>query len=295
MTYPSGGPGYPGAQQPGAQTPTTQLPAVDAGPSKLPVYLLVGVAILGLAAYLLNFGPIWKGDAGAGATVTLGVIAALFAGLFAVVGLLPKQSKYTGVITVIAVVGFLLTIYDLISHAKVAGWALIVIVVVAALQTVLAIAALLLDAGVISPPAPRPRYDPYQQYGGYYMQPGQQPQFIQPQGVPQQAGAATQSFSQPQGFPPYGVPGGPSTGPFPAAQPAGAPTGFAGGPAGGGFPPHGHASGPPTPPTGFPTYAPPPSQPAGQDQQPPVPSHDQPTQEVRLEPKPSESPASPPA
>jgi hypothetical protein len=221
--------------------------------------------------------------------VTLGVIAALFAGLFAVVGLLPKQSTYIGVITVIAVVGFLLTIYDLISHAKVAGWALIVIVVVAALQTVLAIAALLLDAGVISPPAPRPRYDPYQQYGGYYMQPGQQPQFLQPQASgPQQSGVATQSFSQPQGFPPYGVPGGPSSGPFQAVPPAG-------GPAGGGFPPHGHAAGPPTPPTGFPTYAPPPSQPPAQDQQPPEPSHDQPTQEVRLEPKASESPASPPA
>jgi hypothetical protein len=304
MTYPSGGPGYPGAQQPGAQTPTTQLPKVDAGPSKLPMYLLIGVAILGLAAYLLSFGPIWKGDTAPGATVTLGVIAVLFAGLLAAVGLLPKQSNYTAVIAAIAIAGFLLTIYDLITNAKIAGWALIVIVVVAALQTVLAIAALLLDAGVISPPAPRPRYDPYQQFGGYYaQQPGQQPQFGQPQaGVPQQShpGAPTQSFSQPQGMPSYGgFAGGPSTGPFPAASPPAAPPGGAPGFAGsqvGGFPPHGHAAGPPTPPTGFPTYAPPPSQPSGQDQQqPPVPSHEQPTQEVRIEPKASESPAPPPA
>jgi hypothetical protein len=268
------------------------------------MYLIVGVAILGLATYLFAFGPIWKGDTAGTSTATLGVIATLFAGLFAVVGLLPKQSNYTGVVTVIAVAGFLLTIFDLITHAKDADWALIVIVVVSALQTVLAIAALLLDAGVISPPAPRPRYDPYQQFGGYYMQPsGPQHQFSQPQpGPPPQlpGQGVTQSFSQPQGFPSYGgSPGAPSTGPFPTApSPAaspGAPTVFSGAPSTGGFQPQAHAAGPPTPPTGFPTFAPPPSQQAAQDHQSSVPAHEQPTQQVRVEPQASESPAPPPA
>ncbi|MDT5012669.1 MAG: hypothetical protein QOH57_4286 [Mycobacterium sp.] len=303
MTYSSGGPGYTGAQQPGAYAQTTEIPKVDAGPSKLPLYLLIGVAVLGLAAYLLCFGPIWKGDAAAGSTVTLGVLATLFAGLFAVVGLLPKQGNYTGVVSATAIAGFLLTIFDLISHAKGAGWALIVIVVVAALQTVLAIAALLMDAGVISPPAPRPKYDPYQQYAAYYgQQPGQQPQFAQPQqGVPQQPpSAGPQSYSQPQGFPQYGgYPGGPPSGPFQAAAPAGAspggpPTVYAGGPPAGGYPGQGHAAGPPTPPTGFPTFAPPPSQQPAQDQSTPS-SSDQPTQKVSLEQQDTESPAPPPA
>ena len=67
------------------------------------------------------------------------------------------------------VVGFLLVIWDLIKGAEGAGWALIVIVVVSALQTIAAIYALLLDAGVMSAPAPRPKYDQYQgPYGGGY-------------------------------------------------------------------------------------------------------------------------------
>ena len=36
MTYSSGGPGYPGAQQSGAYAQTTQFTKVDEGPSKLP-------------------------------------------------------------------------------------------------------------------------------------------------------------------------------------------------------------------------------------------------------------------
>ncbi len=173
MTYSSGGPGYPGAQPPGGYAPTTQLPKVDDGPSKLPLYLLAGVAILGLAAYLLSFGPAWKSTDASGSVVPiLGIVAMLFAALFAVTALLPKQGNYTPVVTATSVVGFLLIIWDLIKGGQAAGWALIVIVVLSALQTVVAIAALLLDAGVITPPAPRPRYDPYQPYGGgYYAQP----------------------------------------------------------------------------------------------------------------------------
>jgi Family of unknown function (DUF5336) len=290
MTYSSGGPGYPGAQQPGTYAPTTQFAKVEDGPSKLPEYLLAGVAILGLAAYLMSFGPVWKSGVSGSGVTTLGIIAALFAALFAIVALLPKQGNYTPVVTATAVVGFLLTIWDLVKSGGGAGWALIAIVVVAALQTVIAIAALLLDAGVISPPAPRPKYDAYQPYGGgYYGQPqfGGPPSAPPgppsappgpPSGPPGPPGHPPQGFGQHQGFPPYGG--------YPGAGPAG------------GFPgPGQHPVGPPTPPTGFPTYAQPPSPPAGGEQQPPAPA-EEPTQQVPVQQVPaqpqSQSPSGPP-
>jgi hypothetical protein len=249
MSYPPGGPGYPGAHQPssGGYTPTAQPAKADAGPSKLPMYLLVAVAVLGLAAYLLSFGPVHEGDSGetASGPVMLGVIAMLFSGLLSVVALLPKQGKHAGIVAATAVVGFLLAIWDLVKLADYAKWALIVIVVVSALQTIAAITALLLDAGVISPPAPRPKYPPYQQQygGGYGGPPGAQYPPSGPYGPPpatlQQPGAQGQQT----GYPRHG--------------------GYSSGPSTGGFPGHGQPpqpSGPPTPPTGFPTYAQPPAQ-----------------------------------
>jgi hypothetical protein len=207
------------------------------------------VAILGLAAYLLIFGPAWKSSDASGSVVPiLGIIGMLFAALFAVIALLPKQANYTPVVTSTSVVGFLLIIWDLIKGGQAAGWALIVIVVLSALQTVAAIATLLLDAGVITAPAPRPKYDPYQQqYRGPYYQ--QQPSFTGPPSGPQPPHAqAPQGFGPTPGYPrQFSYPGGPAPSGFPTQQ----------------IPTHQiHQPGPPTPPTGFPTYAPPPSAPA---------------------------------
>jgi Family of unknown function (DUF5336) len=289
MTYSSGGPGYPGAQQSGAYAPTSQLAKVDEGPSKLPSYLLGGVTILGLAAYLLSYGPLWKSGQFSDAP-TLGIIAVLFASLFAVVALLPKQANYAAVVTVTAAVGFLLTIWALINGSGTAGWALIGIVILSALQTVVAIGALLLDAGVISPPAPRPKYDPYQPHPGAYYG---QPQFTGPP-------------SGPPGPPTPGPQGPPAPGPRGFGQPHGMPQGmpqyggYPGGGPTGGFPPQGQQVGPPTPPTGFPTYAPPPSAPAGgaPTEQVPVPQQPPSAQEAPTEqvpaPQQSASPSSPP-
>ncbi|HUO37083.1 MAG TPA: DUF5336 domain-containing protein [Mycobacterium sp.] len=267
MTYPTGGPGYPPAQQPGPYAPTTQFSKVEEGPSKLPVYLLGAVVILGLAGYLVSFGPVWKsnemGTMG-GATITGGsleIVALLLAALLAAVTLLPKQRNYTAIVAVIAVIGFLLAISEMITKPGflAVGWALIVIVVLAGLQAVAAIGALLLDAGLITPPAPRPKYDQYPQYGGYYGQPGQ------PQPTP--PSQPQQNLSQRPAYPQYGG--------YPAP----------------GFPSGGPQSGPPTPPTGFPTYG----QPPGQGGQPPGHgSHEQaPTQQVPVQPQPS-SPSGPP-
>jgi Family of unknown function (DUF5336) len=263
MTYSPGGPGYPSGQQPSTFAPTTQFAKVDDGPSKLPVYLLAAVAVLGIAAYLVSFAPVGAlGEAGTSILV-LGVIALLIAAVFAIIGLLPKQANYTGVVAATTVVGFLLVIWDLVKNAGDVDWGLIAIVVIAALQTVLAIAVLLLDAGIITPPAPRPKYDPYQQFGGGYY--GQQ-QYGQP---------PRQGFSQPPTYQQYGgYPGGPSS-----------------------FPPQSHSSGPPTPPTGFPTYSPPPPQAQAQptEHNAEGPTQEAPTQQVPAQQQSSSpSPSGPP-
>ncbi|MCW2653779.1 MAG: hypothetical protein JWR32_4755 [Mycobacterium sp.] len=285
MTYSPGGSGYPPAQQHGPYAPTTQFSRVeegpqfskaDEGPGKIPVYLLAAVAVLGLAGYLVSFGPVWKssemGTMG-GSTITGGsfeIVALLVAALLAAVALLPKQRNYTAIVAVIAVLGFLLAISELVTKPSFlsVGWALIVIVIVAGLQAVAAVGALLLDAGIVTPPAPRPKYDQYPQYGGYYGQPGQQP-------GPQQHGPPSQQTpGQRPAYPQYGG--------YP--------------PPTGGFPGGGQQAGTPTPPTGFPTYGQPPNQGSGPGQgqggsHEPAP----PTQQLPAQPQSqSSSPSGPP-
>lgn len=188
------------------------------------------------------------------------LIVVLFAALLAGVALVPKQPNRVGVVAALSVLGFLLTLLQLVGKpgGVSAGWGLMTIVVVAALQAIIAVAVLLFDAGVITPPAPRPKHE--QQYGQYGGGPGQY--YGQPQhhgGPPHQQGPQHQ---QRPGYPSQygGYPGGQSTG------------GYSGGP----------QSGPPTPPTGFPTYGQPPGSSA-------------PTSQVPAQPQSSSSPQSGPA
>lgn len=264
MTYSPGSPGYPPANQPTTQfsAPTQHFgklpeqPAAGEGPNKLPAYLLMVVAALGLLVYLCNFGPIFQVSAtdflGQGGTVSgstlgigLAVVAALAAGLLAGVTLLSKGRTYVAVAAVLSVLALLLVVAELINKPSEAsiGWALYALIVLSLLQAGSAVAALLFDTGVLTPPTPRPKYDQQQQYGqygapgGYYGQPQQH----QPQ--QHHTGSHQQAPQQRPGYPSQygGYPGG-------------------GGPSTGGFPVPGQQSGPPTPPTGFPTY--------GQPQQP---------------------------
>jgi hypothetical protein len=261
MTYPPGSPGYPQSQQ-GNQyvAPTQQFGKVadPAEPVKLPVYLFASVAVLGLATYAFNFGPLLtikssdfpQFGSASGSTIGIGlaVAASVLAGLIAAVGLLPKQKVSAGVVAAIALLSFLLVLGEVINAPQGVsiGWALYLVIICTVLQAGAAIAALLLEAGIITAPEPRPRYEQsYGQYGApYYGQAGHQPgqQHGQPYGAPP---APPQ-----QGRPGYAPPAqygagyqGPSTGGFAAA---GAP---------------GPQSGPPTPPTGFPAFGQP--QPAG--------------------------------
>jgi hypothetical protein len=255
MTYPPGGPGYPPAQQPTTQfaAPTQQFgnnqqfgnkspdaaPAAE-GPSKLPVYLTAAVAALGLAVYLSSYGPLFAAGADflTPTLLDLGVVASLLAALIAGVGLVPKQKTAPALVAVLSVLGFLLVIAIVLTAPSGVDikWGLYLIVAFSVVQAIVAVAALLFDAGVITLPPPRPRYEQpqYGQYGApgpYYGQPHQP-------GPPHQQGPQLQQ--QRPGYPsPYGggYPGGPSAG------------GFSAGP----------QAGPPTPPSGFPTYGQPPS------------------------------------
>jgi hypothetical protein len=251
MTYSPGSPGYPPAQSPGGYgaSSTPSFTKSDDGESNLKVYLAIGVLVLGLASYLLSYGPMItrilpNGDelveSGSTLPIDLGLLAALLAG----VSVVPKAKNYAAVVAAVAVLGALLLVEDTIG-ASGRGWALWFALGCGVVQAVLAVTALLLDAGVITPPAPRPKYDQYYgQYGGYY---GQQSPYQQQS--PQQSGYGAQYG---------GYPSGPSTGGFSAVGPQSGPI-----PAPQSGPQHAQQQGSATPPTGFPSFSPPPSSGSG--------------------------------
>jgi hypothetical protein len=251
MTYSPGSPGYPPAQSPGGYggSSTPSFAKSDDGESHLSRYLTIGVLVLGLATYLLSYGPMItrilpNGDELVESGSTLPIDLVLLAALLAGVSLLPKARNYAAVVTAVSVLGALLLIEDTIG-ASGRGWALWFALAAGVLQAILAVSALLLDAGVITPPAPRPKYDQYGhygQYGGYY---GQQQPPYQQSGYPGQYG---------------GYSSGPSTGGF-STQSGPIPSSPQSSPQQGSSPGQQHGS--PTPPTGFPSFSPPPSSGSG--------------------------------
>ena len=253
MTYQPRNPGYPGPQPPaGYGAPVIRPPGGPAdGSTKLPVYLTGAVALLGLFAYLASFGPLFNintsmGPFGGAELTASGMgywtMAALVAALLAAVGLVAKGKDYTPVVTVAAVLGLLLVIGQLLNRPNGVsiGWALWLVLLLTLFQAGAAVAALLFQNGVITAPAPRPRYDAYGQYGpppgGYYGQPGA----AGPQGSPQApgyppppyqgGGYAPGGYSQPDNSPetpPHGFPsfGQQQTPPSSSQPPSGEPSG----------------------------------------------------------------------
>jgi hypothetical protein len=260
MSYPSGPPGNSGypSGPPAAQysAPTQQFGHVQepapAGPSKLPFYLAIAVAVLGLAAYLATFGPVFTisapslpgiGPIGGSVSatpigITLATAVALVAGLLAGTSLLPKQTDRHAWVAILAVLALLIVLSQIIGvpSGVTFGWALWLLIAFSVLQAIAAVAALLLDAGIISAPVPKPKYDPnpYGQYGA----PG--PYYGQPQhgGPPHQQGPPQRGAYPQQQY--GGYPSSPSTGGFPSQPQQSAPPQ--------------QQSGPPTPPTGFPAF-----------------------------------------
>ncbi|MCH9700170.1 MAG: DUF5336 domain-containing protein [Actinomycetia bacterium] len=255
MSYPQGapgGPGQPSAQQANAHfaAPAQQVATIPesgvAGASKLPAFLAAAIAALGLLVYLASFGP--QFTAGREFFITpfrldLTVFASVLAALVAGVGLLPKQTARPALVAVLSLLSFLLVVSIVLTapNAVTIGWGLYLVVAFTAIQTIVGFGALLLDAGIITAPAPRPRYEQPPQYGQY---PGAY--YGQYPGKPQQGAPAHQQ--RPVYPPQYGASGYPGAGPSTGGFSAVAPSGEAGeaGPGG--------ESGPPTPPTGSPAY-----------------------------------------
>ena len=239
MTYPPGNPGYPPAQSPGSYGApgASSFAKSEGAENNLKHYLTIAVAVLGVLAYLASYFPMVSrllpnGDELVEKGSTLPVDLVLLAGLLAAVNLLPKAKSFLAAVTAVSVLGALLLIQDTIDASD-RGAGLWIAVTAGVVQAGVAIAALLLDAGVITAPTRRPKYDQYYgQYGGYY---GQQ------QAPYQQSGYGTQYG---------GYPSGPTTGGF-AAQPSPQPSSAQ------------SQHGAPTPPTGFPSFSPPPSSGSG--------------------------------
>ncbi len=230
MTYPPNTPGFQVPQQSAGYGPPQVPPQPGGGPNRTPTYLAGVVLGLGLLAYLASFGPQLSistemGPFGGAQLTASGLsywtVAALVAALLAGVGLAPKVKSFAPVVAALSILAVLLAAAQIFnSPAQFSiGWGLWLGLTLTVLQAAAAVAALLFDSEVLSAPTPRPRYEPYAQYGpppGYF--PG-------PQSGPQ-PGYPTPYAGYPTGPVPVG-PAGPS------------------------------ADDTNTPPTGFPSYRPP--------------------------------------
>ena len=163
------------------------------------------------------------------------VIATVIAALLAAVSILPKAKNYGPVVAVASVLSVLLVIAQMVSKPPgfAIGWALWLVLVFTLIQAVAASAVVLLEAGVISPPAPRVRY----QYPDQYMQ---YPQYGTTTGNPLRARLYRRSVPAISRRMAVAI-----HRPAASVRPV--------------------QDGPPTPPTGFPSFSPPPS--AGQRQE----------------------------
>ncbi|HET6734482.1 MAG TPA: DUF5336 domain-containing protein [Mycobacterium sp.] len=127
--------------------------------SRLPGGLFIAVAVLGLATYALSFGPVVDGAGATGWYVRFAALAGLSAGL----GLLPGQTPHTLVTAALAAMGFLDALSSrLLDTAP--GWALTVIVALNAVQTAVAVAALLLSPKGRADDAVAAGYESYVEY-----------------------------------------------------------------------------------------------------------------------------------
>ncbi|MBF6178492.1 DUF5336 domain-containing protein [Nocardia otitidiscaviarum] len=251
MSYPTGGSGYnapaptpssaPGFGQQPAAGPTGGASAAAATGKGLPFFLAIGVAALGVITFLLGFTPFTSFDLGGG-SVDVDTSASFFegggsaplallliAGILAGLSLISKQNwaPIAAAASLAAFLTLLFTVFSLDDSVSL-EWGGIVVLVFAFAQTVVAIAALLFELGILKPPAPKPApqpggYGQGGQPGGYGQQPGQPGGYGQQPGQPSygQSGGYGQQPGQPGGYgqqPSFG--GGQGTGPQYQQQPS---------------------------------------------------------------------------
>jgi hypothetical protein len=180
-------------------------PQLAPGPARL---LVIATAALGLVIYLVGFLDVSV------ASTFVGVLL-IGGGLLAGTTLLPKVGRVLVPAAVIVTTGTLLFLQMVTSGST--PTVVIIALVLAFLQTVAVIGAVLLDAGLVKAPAPRASTPPgYGQPGGYgqyppgYGQPGGYGQYGSPQGYGQQPGyGGAPGYAQPgqYGQPGYGQQG----------------------------------------------------------------------------------------
>ena len=149
-------PAEPGSTPPGEQ----QLP----GPARLLALLAAGLA---LVIYILGFVEDTQ------LINRVGGLLAIGGGLLGAAALLPKAGRVLVPATVLALLGSLALLQETAAGSVVVTTT-IVAVILAFLLTIALVGAVLLEAGIVKVPAPRPQaaYPQQQGYGGY---PGQQP------------------------------------------------------------------------------------------------------------------------
>jgi len=167
VVYSPGNRDYPSAYQ---AAYSDRRPDVQ---SPLSRSLFIVVAVLGLSTYVFNFGPVGDGPAVVGWDVRFAALAALSA----MFGLLAKRNPLPLAIAVLATMGFLDALSNVLAGAG-HGWAMTVIVILNALQAAAAAAALLLTPRASIPPAETASYEAYVDYyhrpvRSYYGQQGQ--------------------------------------------------------------------------------------------------------------------------
>ena len=169
------------AEPPSAAVPA-EPPQASAGPTRQLALVSAG---LGIVIYLLGFFD--------GPDLATGVIGPLLlgGGLLAGATVLPKAGRVLLPGAVAVTVGMLLLLQGVAAGG--ASTTAVVALVLAFLQAVAGVGAVLLDTGIITAPAPRPKATPAPAYGGY------------PQGYGQQPGYGAQP--PPYGQAPYGQPG----------------------------------------------------------------------------------------
>lgn len=207
MTYPQSQGGY-GAPQYGAP----QQP--KAGPDLVGFLAPVAVGVLGVAGLLLGLASAYElGGGMVSSTVsfyesreTLPIALVFLAGLTAVIGLIPKQQSYLAISGAVSLTSALLMLFMLTADTPTA-WGYWLVFVVALVQSAIAVAAVLITAGIIGGAVAGQQYGQPQPQP--YAQPQQQPFYGQPQqpappayGQPQPG----QQYGQPAPGPQYGQP-----------------------------------------------------------------------------------------
>src|ERR1700744_1529012 len=171
MSYPGS---YYSAGRPSGYDENALSPERKRGSPSPHLHLVIPVAVLGLATYLVSYGLTIPG-------LGWDVRFAALAGLVGAFGLLHKQTSTAIVVAALAAAGFLDALSMLINtpEGTAPGWAMWVIVVLNGLQGAAAIVALLMQSGLIGEQKAPSWYSAYaeqyaqaaQPYYGQYAQP----------------------------------------------------------------------------------------------------------------------------